>query len=315
MNLALRGARYPERPILHEFGHALGLAHEHQNPAITSTIRWDETAVIQYAYLKYGWTEKKTKRNILTPLSRNDTNFTVFDPESIMLYTIPNEWTIGDFETNYNVKLSSTDKSFIGKLYSRKPVQPFIQPHLQVFLPPYTPEVGDLVEIIVSAQLGDSPAPGANLSITQVGLKNVTISNRGTTNFRGLVEVRGTITDDHGFSDIRADWPDKGLAVTAELGQTAMQPHLKVFLPPYTLAVNDFVEIIVSAQLGDSPAPGANLFITQVGLKNVTISNRGTTDVSGLVRVTGTIADVTYGYVGAYWKDMGLDVRTDLPIR
>ena len=46
MNLALRGAQYPERPILHEFGHALGLAHEHQNPAITSTIRWDETAVI-----------------------------------------------------------------------------------------------------------------------------------------------------------------------------------------------------------------------------------------------------------------------------
>ena len=125
MNLALRGARYPERPILHEFGHALGLAHEHQNPAITSTIRWDETAVINHFELKHGWTKEKTEHNILTPLSRNQSNFTRFDPESIMVYPIPNEWTIGDFETGYNLTLSATDKSFIrSTLYRGRPPDP-----------------------------------------------------------------------------------------------------------------------------------------------------------------------------------------------
>ena len=124
MNLALRGARYPERPILHEFGHALGLAHEHQNPAITSTIRWDETAVINHFKWKHGWTKEKTEHNILTPLSRNQSNFTTFDPESIMVYPIPNEWTIGDFETGYNLTLSATDKSFISALYRGRPPDP-----------------------------------------------------------------------------------------------------------------------------------------------------------------------------------------------
>ena len=45
MNLALRGEQYPDRVILHEFGHALALVHEHQNSALS--IQWNETAVIE----------------------------------------------------------------------------------------------------------------------------------------------------------------------------------------------------------------------------------------------------------------------------
>ena len=122
MNLALRGERYPERVILHEFGHALSLAHEHQNPAVS--IQWNETVVIAEFKEKQGWTKKEIEDNVLTPLAIDQTNFTRFDPQSIMLYPISNRWTIGDFETGYNRTLSATDKSFISTLYSGRPPDP-----------------------------------------------------------------------------------------------------------------------------------------------------------------------------------------------
>ena len=104
-----------ERVILHEFGHALGLMHEHQSPV--TPIEWDEEAVIKEAEENWGWDEQKTRDNILSPLSEEQTNFTEFDPDSIMLYPIPDRWTVGDFETDYNTSLSATDKYFIGVLY------------------------------------------------------------------------------------------------------------------------------------------------------------------------------------------------------
>ena len=122
MNLALRGERYRERVILHEFGHALSLAHEHQNPAVS--IQWNETVVIAEYKRTQGWTEEEIRDYVLTPLAIDQTNFTRFDPQSIMLYPISNRWTIGDFETGYNRTLSATDKSFISTLYSGRPPDP-----------------------------------------------------------------------------------------------------------------------------------------------------------------------------------------------
>ena len=104
-----------DRIILHEFGHALSLMHEHQNP--TASIPWNEKAIIDEVREKWGWPEPKIKRNILTQLKVDHTNFTAFDPHSIMLYPIPNRWTIGDFKTDYNTALSATDRWFIGKIY------------------------------------------------------------------------------------------------------------------------------------------------------------------------------------------------------
>ena len=117
MNLALRGEQtlLMERVILHEFGHALGLKHEHQSPE--SSIRWNEQKVIADCKKRLGWDEAKTRHNILDRLNEEQTNFTTFDKESIMLYPIPKQWTNGTFERDWNLTLSKRDKEFIGKQY------------------------------------------------------------------------------------------------------------------------------------------------------------------------------------------------------
>jgi len=105
------------RVVKHEFGHALGCIHEHQNPA--ANIPWDRAAV--YAYFTgppNNWTREQVDHNLFDRYSSNITNFTNLDPKSIMLYPIPAQFT-----TNHqaiggrNNDLSDTDKSFIGTQY------------------------------------------------------------------------------------------------------------------------------------------------------------------------------------------------------
>jgi hypothetical protein len=63
----------------HEFGHAIGLAHEHQNPA--GGIQWNEAIVIsEMAKSPNFWDEQKTRHNILRRYSANQINGTAFDP-------------------------------------------------------------------------------------------------------------------------------------------------------------------------------------------------------------------------------------------
>ena len=118
MNLsAVLGDIYPDAVILHEFGHALGLMHEHKHPGFS--VQWNEQEVIKDLQESQGWTKSDIKFQVLDRLDVSNTNFTAFDRHSIMLYPIPNKWTIGDFESPYNETLSATDKQFIGKLYPK----------------------------------------------------------------------------------------------------------------------------------------------------------------------------------------------------
>ena len=103
------------RTILHEFGHAIGLQHEHQNP--TAGIPWDKPVVYEYCKKNYGWDEEMVDRNIFAPLSMDKSQYSQFDPSSIMVYWVPNDWTVGDFEIPYNTDLSSADKTFIAQVY------------------------------------------------------------------------------------------------------------------------------------------------------------------------------------------------------
>lgn len=104
----------------HEFGHAIGLAHEHQNPA--GGIQWNEAVVIrEMAKSPNFWDEATTRHNILSRYRADQINGTAFDPESIMLYFFPAEWTLNGIGTQANDVLSRLDKQFVAgaKMYPK----------------------------------------------------------------------------------------------------------------------------------------------------------------------------------------------------
>lgn len=108
------------RAVLHEFGHAVGLVHEHQNPS--GGIKWNEPAVYRDLMPPRGrWSQKMVFENMFKPYERAETNFTDTDLESVMLYPIPPHWTDGSFTVGWNTKLSDRDKQFIRDQYPKKP--------------------------------------------------------------------------------------------------------------------------------------------------------------------------------------------------
>jgi hypothetical protein len=104
----------------HEFGHAIGLAHEHQNPE--GGIEWNEQVVIDaLAGPPNNWPEEVTRHNVLNKYKADQINGTKFDPDSIMLYFFPAEWTLNGVATTQNEVPSATDKMFVGgaKMYPK----------------------------------------------------------------------------------------------------------------------------------------------------------------------------------------------------
>jgi hypothetical protein len=102
--------------VLHEFGHALGLIHEHQTPAAPD-FQWNKPVV--YADLaKSGWTKQRVDENVFKKYGgKRITNYSEFDPDSIMGYYIPPEWTLDNYTVPDNPVLSKTDKTYIKRWY------------------------------------------------------------------------------------------------------------------------------------------------------------------------------------------------------
>lgn len=104
----------------HEFGHAIGLAHEHQSPQ--GGLAWNEAVVIrEMAKPPNLWDEQTTRHNILNKYTIDQINGTAFDPDSIMLYFFPAEWTLNGVGTKENDVLSRMDREFVAgaKMYPR----------------------------------------------------------------------------------------------------------------------------------------------------------------------------------------------------
>jgi serralysin len=102
--------------VLHEFGHAMGLIHEHQNPE--GAIQWNEPAVIaDLSGPPNEWDEETIRHNVLDRYQPGETTGTSVDATSIMMYPIPASWTLDGFSAGFNGELSEQDKEFINSQY------------------------------------------------------------------------------------------------------------------------------------------------------------------------------------------------------
>lgn len=81
--------------ILHEFGHALGMFHEHQAPfnAVTGfPCTLNESVVIADMLQNYGWSEADTRHNIIDRQVPDAAASSDYDSKSIMHYAGSNMW-------------------------------------------------------------------------------------------------------------------------------------------------------------------------------------------------------------------------------
>lgn len=107
-----------QRVVRHEFGHAIGLIHEHQNPAAQGQIPWDKPKVYAH-YARQGWSRRDTDDNIFALYAADSTNHSAFDPDSIMEYAVPDELTVGSYAIGWNTTLSPLDITWTKKQYPR----------------------------------------------------------------------------------------------------------------------------------------------------------------------------------------------------
>jgi hypothetical protein len=104
------------RKIVHEFGHAIGLMHEHMNP--TSGIKWDKNAV--YArYKMQGWSKEMVDAQLFVRYSYTYTNGTKYDSKSIMHYPISMWETTDRYYVDWNYSISDGDKELVAALYPK----------------------------------------------------------------------------------------------------------------------------------------------------------------------------------------------------
>ena len=118
VNHTLRPSDYDYGVVLHEFGHALGCIHEHQQPNQQGL--FNDQAVIDYYAQRYQWDANKTRLNVLYRYQNNQLLrglVSAFDPASVMLYQVPPELTRDRQGTRQNTVLSAIDKQYIAKMY------------------------------------------------------------------------------------------------------------------------------------------------------------------------------------------------------
>jgi hypothetical protein len=110
--------------VLHEFGHALGLDHEHQSPNFPCRFNWK--AVISYG-AQLDWPEQYTKEQFekLVSAPKDELDVTEYDQDSVMHYYLrpglldSKNGNPTDCGTKINAKLSLLDKSLMAKSYPK----------------------------------------------------------------------------------------------------------------------------------------------------------------------------------------------------
>jgi serralysin len=108
--------------VVHEFGHLIGMIHEHQRSDIPFS--WDKEVV--YKQLgpgtANGWSKKEVDQQIFQTTAMSSLNSSNFDQNSIMEYIFPNNY----FKSNPNLTpvkyISNSDIVWINSTYPGKPL-------------------------------------------------------------------------------------------------------------------------------------------------------------------------------------------------
>jgi hypothetical protein len=111
--------------VLHEFGHMLGLLHEHQHPDIPFNFNRD-VVVKNLSGPPNNWDIATIEHNVLNKERRENVVASNFDSSGIMMYIFPTNW-ISNGKLLNSVKansLSSTDILHIKRLYPIVPKTP-----------------------------------------------------------------------------------------------------------------------------------------------------------------------------------------------
>ena len=103
--------------VLHEFGHLLGLVHEHQSPS--SGMRWNRQRVIDDCWRSQGWDAEQVQRQIFDRYPASQTQYTKLDLTSIMMYPFSKEWNLDEVGTPWNTQLSAMDIDFMRRQYPK----------------------------------------------------------------------------------------------------------------------------------------------------------------------------------------------------
>lgn len=106
------------RVVLHEFGHALGLLHEHRRG--DSGLVWNENEVYKY-YTGYPnfWKRDQVKEQVLDPVYVRNPISTPYDPKSIMHYPVPQQFLKRGKAIGWNRDISAYDQVAILRAYPR----------------------------------------------------------------------------------------------------------------------------------------------------------------------------------------------------
>ena len=106
------------RTVLHEFGHAIGLLHEHYSPL--AGIPWNKEVVYKELSQSQGWDKMTVDVNLFQEYSLTYTHGTSYDKTSIMHYPVLSRWTTNGYAVPWNNQLSDGDKAMIAALYPKE---------------------------------------------------------------------------------------------------------------------------------------------------------------------------------------------------